>query len=129
MQMKLEQSSTALQEKNQSIQPDSQQSNQTITNPDDPRLQIQFTNTQQEMMLKDKAPTQPTVSAYQVATQVTPDPTSKPVEVIQKAQTQNQPIGPAANQYITQSNSDQSTSQPSQRVELSKPTTPDVFES
>lgn len=126
LQMKMETAPTALQAKGQSNQQMLDENGQPILDPNDPRLQIQFNNQQQEMRLKA---TQPTTSAYQVASQASPEETAKPNEVIQKAQTVVQLNGPIANQYPNQPSMEQYYSQPSQKVELSKPTDPDVFES
>lgn len=101
----------------------------SVNNPNDPRLQIQFNNKQQEMALKQTQQGGPTTSEYTVAEQVTSSPEEKPKTVIQENKQIAQPVGPRENQYMGPSNELQQINKPTEPVQFSKPTTPDVFES
>lgn len=128
MQIQNPSSSAELQRKTPVTSDDQNNQNATL-DPNDPRLQIQFNNTQEAMALKNNTSTVPTTSVYAVANQVTPSQESQPKTVIQENGQVVQPVGPRANQAQSPFSGPIQASQSTTPVELSKPTTPDVFES
>ena len=101
LQMQINRSSESKElQKKQLLSEEGQTNPDLQQNPNDPRLQIQFNNKQQEMKLKQDPKTAQTTSAYSPTSQTTAHP--------------NESLSPYGS---------------TKPVELSKPTTPDVFES
>ena len=120
--------STAPQEKISSVIGE-QGSPNISTDPNDPRLQIQFNNKQQEMQLKQTTSENPMMSTYDIANQAAPSQNSSSENVAQNDSPVNLPTNQNNNQNNSRANTLIQTTQSTTPVQLSKPTTPDVFES
>ena len=130
MQMQMQNSAEGMQRK-QGLTSSKTTVNTASEDPNDPRLQIHFANKSEEMKLKPTEINPILVSDYQVATQsvpenIIPEEDRKPLIQAQTAPTQ--PIGPAANRNLSATPTAPAV-ESTKPVALSKPTTPDVFES